>query len=230
MWIATGDIETLDQTRNSVILEAAFIMVNIKSYADRIPFDEIKQQIITLDLRGPEEAWSEYNNISGVRMLVCNFSLIEQITYGRTLSQSTFEFHCKTPESRMYLQRNLRRCSSGENAYAQFNDLANFLAPAEQIWFNGLSFDPPNLMSLAHQCSFKPELWHFRKESDIRTIYKMFAPPEQLACDIQSIPAHTALNDCVRNLMNIQNLYTASLSQGGIRLFPVAPEFELVKA
>jgi 3' exoribonuclease, RNase T-like len=217
MWIATGDIETLSQSRNSVIIEAAFIAVNVNSYTDQIPFEKLKTCCAILNDRNYTESHAQIYE-PNFQILVVNFSLSEQIVFGRDLNLDTMRFHCRDEAARSYLMKSMARCSRGPIANAYLREIQVFLSKADEIWFNGLSFDPPNLCSLAEQAGMTEPLWHFRKESDIRTLYKRFAMSPATTAEITNVRSHTALNDCIRNLMNIQALHDAHSSEDGIQL------------
>lgn len=107
--------------------------------------------------------------IGEVKTFEHNLGLVEQIAYGRTISPNTVAWHIKQHGgNRAEFEDRLARGgnSSIQSAYEFCN---THLEGADEIWINGLSFDPVVLHYLFAHIGKEPP-WHFRKENDVRTI------------------------------------------------------------
>ena len=127
-------------------------------------------------------------------------NLVEQIFNGRTIDPKTISFHknrllnleqfaAEIEPSERYIETSIA------NAYAKIKPL---LDNVDQIWINGLSFDPV-LMDNLFAAIGKGRPWFFRKEIDVRTINEhvlpVFAVQEKKGKSL-----HDALSDAEWNI------------------------------
>lgn len=147
MKLAGLDIETLDLERTTaVVFEIGVALVD---------FDEETEKL----------------NYKNETLLAPDLS--QQIAYGRTISPKTVAWHVEQHKgNREELASRLR--IAGDACYRAdikiiHAKLGKLLGDADEIWINGLSFDPVVLHYLfAHEGLESP--WDFRKEKDVRTI------------------------------------------------------------
>lgn len=94
----------------------------------------------------------------------------QQIAYGRTISQKTVAWHIDQHKgNREEFANRLRVAGDRSDIKNIHSALGKLLGDADEIWINGLSFDPVVLHYLfAHEGLESP--WDFRKEKDVRTI------------------------------------------------------------
>lgn len=147
MKLAGVDIETLDLERTTaVVFEIGVALVD---------FDEETKKL----------------NYKSETLLAPVLS--QQIAYGRTISQKTVDWHIekhngnrKEFASRLLIAGDACYRADIKSIHSQLKKL---LGDADEIWINGLSFDPVVLHYLfAHEGLGNP--WDFRKEKDVRTI------------------------------------------------------------
>lgn len=221
MIYGTCDIETFGRTTDAVVIDVACIKVDGNRLAeDPDIFNRIHAATKSYD----RNIHGCYIAEDGYEILVCNFSILDQIAKGRKIDPDTVAWHMRTPESADYLNRCFTRAGDPSQDKNLFSQLKNFFVPVNEIWFNGLSFDPPILKSLAETVGFNEDAWHFRKEFDNRTIYRKFTVSEYENPAVKDISAHTALGDCLRNLLSLRDLhYTARDHNLLIRRVPVDP-------
>lgn len=122
------------------------------------------------------------------------FNAIEQVALGRVIDKDTFDFHVKNGGLESISSQVIPGLENPHSVY-NLQSLQEFCENSEEVWINGLSFDPSVLRSLANSYGFKSKyhlnsLWHYRKERDCRTIYRTF-PMETP----KGISSHRALDD-----------------------------------
>lgn len=134
------------------------------------------------------------------------FDCIEQMLLGRIVDASTMKFHQthRGDAARTMLmgseQYPMRKLHEG------FDLIRETLADVDQIWINGLSFDPALLRSLQEECEYPHDLWDFRKECDVRTIRTTNELMYELTHDSRKKSVHQALKDAEWNL-GVANKY-----------------------
>lgn len=128
------------------------------------------------------------------------FDCIEQMLLSRVVDAKTMKFH------REHRGEAARTMLMGSEQYpllslqAGFDLIREKLEEVEQIWINGLSFDPALLRSLQSECGYEPDLWDFRKECDVRTIRTTNDLMYRLTHDSRKKSVHQALKDAEWNL------------------------------
>jgi len=226
--IAALDIETLDVGTRSHILEIGIIISEVPSLLD-LDIPEIWRQVQDL---GPNALQSISTASNGLATVVYRIPVPWQAQrdFGRTISQSTLDFHANFSEN---FEKMKAAALSLDAQYSNLDQLQasilpvhkcldtvrSALAGAKEIWINGLSFDPCIIKSLAEDSSYIPKLWDFRAERDVRTIYQEF----EVDPDVTPYPSHVALNDCVRNLATVREMARlAATGQLRVRQVPLA--------
>ena len=135
-------------------------------------------------------------------------SIAEQLALGRTVSTDTLQFHRSQPGTDSRTSGSFQaRLRSATQPLALIHDrLSSQLSSADEIWINGLSFDPVVLHYLFKSIG-KPLPWHFRKERDVRTVR-----PALKLCGIQETfdtaqPRHHAIVDARWNMSVVDAYY-----------------------
>jgi hypothetical protein len=124
-------------------------------------------------------------------------ALAEQLALGRTVSQDTVAFHTKNYGGVEAFTEHL----TGHNSYERMSVKSSIdliqrtLKDVDELWINGLSFDPVLVESLALQVDMKLP-WDFRKETDVRSIRAQVPFPELE----KRKAAHDAIKDAHWNL------------------------------
>lgn len=200
MKIVSLDIETASLSTNALILELGLISVEVDSYAD-IDFTQVAKAVAYAQhsFSGSGSCWP-----APYAAVIVAFPYAEQISLGRDTDSDTIAWHNATPERSTEFKR-MMQASMGTDRTVRsvLAQLYEFCEGADDIWINGLSFDPAILKTLAEQSKFGSALWeNFRAESDVRTIYRKF----NVDPDMTAWPSHIAINDCVRNLLTVKEL------------------------
>jgi predicted DNA binding CopG/RHH family protein len=185
------DIETASTKTNSLIFEIGMISVEVPSYS-KIDIDWI-WDIVT----------KKRPQTSKIKTLVLPVPFVEQCSLGRDQTVDTYNFHTQSTTMKFNFQKMME--ASVKTRLSVKDVLARvkaFCLGADEIWINGLSFDPCILKSLAESVGDNSPLWKFRAETDVRSFYRIFA----LDADVSLYSAHRAINDCVRNLTLVREL------------------------
>lgn len=169
MKIGTLDIETLDTNRSTAIVwEVGLIVVDV---------DEQRKQ-----LSGTEALEFEWV-----------LDVTSQVARGRTSAPDTVAFQNRQFPGGEF-EKLLERPTTPMRRF--FTELRVNCSGLDELWVNGLSFDPPLLESLAHDFGeWHGGIWLFRIERDVRTIkaeWGINLPQEG--------KKHRALDDCRWNL------------------------------
>ena len=124
-------------------------------------------------------------------------AISEQLALGRTVGKDTVDFHTKNYGGVEAFAEHLRGHRSYEHMGVKksIDLIQDVLHDVDEVWINGLSFDPVLIESLALQIDAKMP-WHFRKEVDVRSIRAQVPFPELEKRD----RAHDALKDAHWNL------------------------------
>ena len=229
MKLVSLDIETLSSKTRALVLEASAISVEVEHYKD------VDYKALWAALNPSREktntGWPNFLKGKITRV----FPFYQQLKLGREVDSQTLKFHTKTPEQQEALHYMMTEsmddgCASVEDC---LDSIRLFCVQADQIWINGLSFDPSILRSLNEQVGKGSEdpLWDFRAERDVRSFWRTF----QLDPDVSDIPAHFSISDCVRNFATVQDLglkmsltglpRTEDKEYGGIELRTYYPKF-----
>lgn len=100
-------------------------------------------------------------------------NVIEQLLAGRVLDQKTVKFHADNLGGVGEFQRHLEKPPTNYQLHDVRTGLLKIkgiLEECEEVWINGLSFDPILLHSLAEDFGITDALWFHRKEVDVRSI------------------------------------------------------------
>jgi hypothetical protein len=131
-----------------------------------------------------------------------------QVRRGRKTDPSTIEFHNQLAYSRGQTADEYYPEPSGWIADI-LNSLREDCANADEIWFNGTSFDCPILKTLQEQYCFdaagSEPLWNYKVERDLRTLRALHNEDYRLMSDHKDLlptigPAHTGAQDAQWNL------------------------------
>lgn len=122
------------------------------------------------------------------------FNAIEQVALGRVIDKDTFDFHVQHGGLEAISSQVIPGLANPDSKHI-LKQLQDFCVNAEEVWINGLSFDPSVLRSLATTYGFKTKyhlnsFWHYHKERDCRTVYRTF-PMEKP----EGSSSHRALED-----------------------------------
>ena len=110
----------------------------------------------------------------------------DQIVAGRRIDQSTIDWHVNTVHGgdRVGFSSRLSEHCYQENSISASPSVAYDivkadLADVDEIWINGLSFDPVVLSSLfyAYHPGRESIPWNYKKEKDVRTILPSISKP-----------------------------------------------------
>lgn len=179
MKLATLDTETLDLDRvNAVVFELGVVLADM---------DDTTGECTITD-----------------QLLFCP-SLTEQLALGRTVSQDTLRFHVKHHNGDLAAFQ--ARLDAATQPLAEVHEkLRHHLDGVDELWINGLSFDPVVLHYLFASIG-KQLPWYFRKERDVRTVR-----PALKLCGIQETfdttqPRHQALVDARWNMSVVDAYY-----------------------
>lgn len=191
MKIASLDIETGSTKTNAMIFEIGIIKVEVPTYAQ---IDPKSIYDIVTKVNPPTE---------DCQFLVLPVNFQQQSFLGRDLTEDTLKFHCSTIEMSDNYTRMMRACALCEKPVQEtLEQVRSFCSGIDELWVNGLSFDPVILKTLQESVGdFKP-LWKFRAETDVRSLYRIF----ELDSDVSAFPSHVAISDCVRNLCLVREL------------------------
>lgn len=211
MRIAALDIETCSLDNRAHVTEVAVVKVDYIPEADRDLDDA--DDIPTKELA--ERFWS-----SPVARRCFTFDFYEQVKLSRCVANDTLAFHERIrglPEA--------RRMMLGTEDYPLvsiadgFKILRDQIADCDQLWINGLSFDPVILRSLQQEAGIVEPAWDFQKECDVRTVRKT-NPLVRAATERDGKPvAHRAYEDALWNIkvavnyLEFVNTYAGTLKQ-----------------
>lgn len=172
--IATLDIESLDTDPTSMITEIG---------------------VVVYDTETKEE------QTFGIRP-----NLVEQMLLHRSITPNTIVFHERIHGSRENL---IKYLSDESDVYKTMSIaschkvLKDTLATADELWINGLSFDPVLLKNLFKQVG-KDLPYFFRKEIDVRSINERVLPHLRAFFEeetpIRKAAAHDAIADAKWNM------------------------------
>lgn len=192
--IVSLDIETLSTKTSALVLEIGMISGTINSYSD------IDLSVIL------EVATSDspvLDNPCAWTAKVLPVSYTEQVDICRSEDDSTWAFHRTTPVREVHLTKMLKDAEGTlDTIFDSLEKVSAFCEGADEIWINGLSFDPAILKSLSEEVFYDTPLWPFRAERDVRTIYRVFA----VDTDVSNFTSHQAIMDCIRNLATVRAL------------------------
>lgn len=125
------------------------------------------------------------------------FPLEEQLRFKRVFDLNTFNFHVTHrgyEETYRLSQAPVTDPLFFYSAY-HLTRIKEVFQGCQEIWINGLSFDPPIIKTLWEDVYLQPyndELWPFRAENDIRTMRKAFSIPKST-----TTASHHAIDDCI---------------------------------
>lgn len=153
MIIAGLDIETLSLETNAVVFEIGLVKYD-----------------------------TETRDFSSTLILP---DISQQVGAGRRIDQSTIDWHVNTIHggSRNAFLARLAQAWRGDGDHTTVSDahwnIGDFLKDADEIWINGLSFDPVVLSSLfvPYYPGRESVPWSYKKESDVRTTRRTLAMP-----------------------------------------------------
>ncbi len=116
---------------------------------------------------------------SSIDEQVFHFNVVEQVALGRVIDKNTYDFHIKNGGHESIASQVIPGLEGPTTSLHKLQMLQEFCESADEVWINGMSFDPPVLRSLATSYGFRSKyslnsLWHYRKERDCRTIYRTF--------------------------------------------------------
>lgn len=182
--VAALDIETLGMSHNAAVVELGVVTA-----------------VFDLDSYGKLD-------ITNVNSELMSFDVVDQVTRGRVIDADAYAFHVKNQGH----EATAAMISKGlglsiEAQHDMFRRLENTLKEYNEIWINGLSFDPAFMQSLVRTYEYKTKrdmdsLWYHHLERDTRTIYRTFPLPDRENKNVK----HRAVDDAVWNL-EIAKLY-----------------------
>lgn len=158
--LAGLDIETLDVVDNSAVIEIAMVSCVIAALPDE------KDTVKLLRSANTE--------------MVFTFNVIDQIARGRSMDGTTYAFHLQKLGHTGLMELLGAGLNLDETATQQsLTQIQRYLNGMQEIWINGLSFDPGIVTSLARSYGYVSgnktgALWDFQKERDTRTVYRTF--------------------------------------------------------
>lgn len=151
MLIAGLDIESGSQDRMRAVVHDVGIVVVDTNY-----------------FGGKGSLLSQNTKRYGIRL-----NVMEQILAGRVIDAKGVKFHSDNLGGVAEFQRHLEKAPS---QYAPYDvrtgllKIKGILDECEEVWINGLSFDPILLHTLAETFNINDPLWFYRKEVDVRSI------------------------------------------------------------
>lgn len=183
MKLATLDIETLDLDRvNAAVFEIGVVLADM---------DDTTGECTVTD-----------------QLLFCP-SLAEQYVLDRTVSRDTFLFHQEQHGGDVAAFQ--ARLGAATQPLAEVHEkLRLHLDDADELWINGLSFDPVVLHYLFASIG-KQLPWYFRKERDVRTVRPALKLKGIVPDFDSSLPRHRALTDALWNLSEVRAYYSLIL-------------------
>lgn len=183
MKLATLDTETLDLDRvNAVVFELGVVLADM---------DDTTGECTITD-----------------QLLFCP-SLTEQLALARTVSQDTLRFHVNHHNGDLAAFQ--ARLDAATQPLAEVHEkLRHHLDGVDELWINGLSFDPVVLHYLFASIG-KQLPWYFRKERDVRTVRPALKLKGIVSDFDSSLPRHRALTDALWNLSEVKAYYSLIL-------------------
>lgn len=188
--VGSLDSETYALDNDAVVIEVAVARVTLSVNPEYLAGSEITDSsVLPLTSSQPEK-------------FIYRFNVLDQLARGRVFNPDTYVFHLNQQLGfgGLYdmVAEGLR--VSPAQTIESLADIQKRLEPCEEIWINGLSFDPPVLGSLAKAYDFSAgfgmsRLWSHQKERDIRTIRKTFHLGSS-----ETPAAHRAMEDTLWNL------------------------------
>lgn len=188
--IALLDTETWNTTTNAALMEVACLTYDIKEEGAYWMLEDVHGHLVP-----------------PLSVVDAKFNFREQMDAGRTFSIDTVEFHARNRGWEAVIEH--MKSGWGTEGYTNsmniLTQIRTQVADCEEIWINGTSFDPPILRTLLEPTGPSSstrvtfplpegmELWHFRKERDLRSFRKVL----KLCSPKNPAPAsHHAYADC----------------------------------
>ena len=153
--------------------------------------------ILFLEEPAPPGSWKESMQFH-LGQLYMEFDVADQLSLGRTTTQSTLDFWAvqKDPptDGRVPLETGLRILKGFLNSG---------LHCVSEVWCRGTDFDIPLLRNAFNQFGI-PIPWHYSDVRDLRTLDKFFVLPKlPRPADLKE---HHALDDCRYQLMKLKQI------------------------
>ena len=129
-------------------------------------------------------------------------NVIEQILAGRLIEEKSVKFHADNMGGIAKFQQHLEKAPSQYTPYSVRDGLLKIKAildECEEIWINGLSFDPVVLHTLAENFGITEPLWFYRKEVDVRSINSQLKAVISRNQPMRKTAAKTVAHDAIKD-------------------------------
>lgn len=227
MKIVSLDVETASTKTNALILEIGMISGTLPDKID--VYHDIDAVVLDHLIKNHRAYGTESYSWGNWTAMALSVSILEQRCLIRNETEETYAFHKSKADMAKNLDRMLAKgIAKGIDTLEEtLTKVRLFCKDADELWINGLSFDPCILKTLCEDADYKLPLWKFRIERDIRTIYRTF----NVNADLTGFPAYDAVTDCARNLLTLRELsnvcYNSSFALRGVS-DPEVSTFKLI--